>query len=84
MLQSPRIPDSVKGNLTVGDLDNQNSSLFQCTINDPLKMPFLSWNNFDLSSQCAQGESISNAIDNWTFLRSACCVVISSDTSQSE
>ncbi|AKE63973.1 hypothetical protein MYAER_1621 [Microcystis aeruginosa NIES-2549] len=45
MLQSPRIPDSVKGNLTVGDLDNQNSSLFQCTINHPLKMPFLSGKN---------------------------------------
>ncbi|GBF53266.1 hypothetical protein N0824_01119 [Microcystis sp. 0824] len=45
MLQSPRIPDSVKGILTVGDLDNQNSSLFQCTINDPLKIPFLSGKN---------------------------------------
>ncbi|WP_409864887.1 hypothetical protein [Microcystis sp.] len=31
MLQSPRIPDSVKGILTVGDLDNQNSSLFHFT-----------------------------------------------------
>ncbi|AVQ72311.1 hypothetical protein B5D77_14250 [Microcystis sp. MC19] len=40
MLQSPRIPDSVKGILTDGDLDNQNSSLFQCTINHPLKIPF--------------------------------------------
>ncbi|TRT75556.1 MAG: hypothetical protein EWV64_12710 [Microcystis flos-aquae Ma_QC_C_20070823_S18] len=31
MLQSLPITDSVKGNLTVGDLDKQNSSLFHFT-----------------------------------------------------
>ncbi|WP_271971393.1 hypothetical protein [Microcystis aeruginosa] len=45
MLQSLPITDSVKGILTVGDLDSQNSSLFQCTINHPLKIPFLSGEN---------------------------------------
>ncbi|MCA2656316.1 hypothetical protein [Microcystis sp. M061S2] len=69
MLQSLPITDSVKGNLTVGDLDNQNSSLFHFTTSS----------NLSLISRVCGSSTFVTFVPLWFFnLRDLCAFVVQS------